>query len=318
MVCCSISCCKSNSSNKFNGRKMVFFSVPSKPKPTVYRGKDKAYRTALSNIKTCQHEACVSAINKSHPKGNFKYSDVSTARICIYHFHPSLIKYDEKKNKYTLNIGAAPTIKLTYFSLHNHDFQENKGMKRTVGRTEDLLCVYNYINKHGSEKGNNTSSLISFKATATTATKEERINKRRCEKDKLENDAKIRKINEDFIHSIPDLCKNFPKLSSQWFIIFSSSWIKLRRHIFTNDNLYSASQEVLIYNNMITNSCKLNVSTPQKIMLKKIDDFDSSEIKQIIYDNKKIDNIKYKNEILDIIISIEKTTGYMEKIEHQM
>ena len=54
---------------------MVFFNVPQKPKPTSYKGKDKAYRNAISNIKRCQHEAWISAIKKGHKEDKFEFLD---------------------------------------------------------------------------------------------------------------------------------------------------------------------------------------------------------------------------------------------------
>jgi len=69
MVSCSIPCCTSNFRQNYKDRKMVFFNVPPKPKPIVYRGKDKAYRNAINNIKRCQYEAWIHVINKGCKEG---------------------------------------------------------------------------------------------------------------------------------------------------------------------------------------------------------------------------------------------------------
>ena len=97
---------------------MVFFNVPPNPKPTAYKGKDKPCRTAMSNIKRHQHKAWVSAINKSHPEGNFVCSDTCNTRLCMHHFHPSVIQL-ENSDKHTLKTGAVPTMYLTKISFQN-------------------------------------------------------------------------------------------------------------------------------------------------------------------------------------------------------
>jgi len=212
MVCCSVSCCASNSYQNFKNRKMVFFNVPPNPKPTIYEGKHKAYRTAMSNIKRNQHKAWVSAINKSHPEGNFTCSDTYNTRLCLHHFHPSVI-YVENSDKYTLKIGAAPTMYLTKLSFQNDNFKEEKHLQRIVGDPEDLQCVYEYNINHSNEKSHNKLSSNCLNATIVTPTRESRTCKRRHEKAKIDNQHQMKKYNKDIISTIQDLYENFPKIS---------------------------------------------------------------------------------------------------------
>jgi len=126
-----------------------------------------------------------------------------------------------------------------------------------------------------------------------------------------------KKLNNDTIYNIQDLHANFPKISPQWNIIFASSYIKLRRILVTENNFYSASQEVLIYQNKLNNLYNLNVSTPNEIIVDEINDFECNEIQKIFYKNTKILNVKLKSEILNSIISIEKNCSNIEAIKRK-
>ena len=63
--------------------------------------------------------------------------------------------------------------------------------------------------------------------------------------------------------------------------MFASSCVKLRRILVTENNFYSASQEVLTYQNKLNNLHNLNASTPNEIIVGKIDDSECNEIKKI-------------------------------------
>ena len=66
-----------------------------------------------------------------------KYSDTRNIRICINHFHPSMIVLNSN-GKPSLKVGAAPTINLTKFSMENENFKENKNLSRVAGTKEIL------------------------------------------------------------------------------------------------------------------------------------------------------------------------------------
>ena len=193
---------------------MVFFNVLPKPKPTVYRGKDKAYRNAINNIKRCQHEAWIHVINKGCKEGECQLLDTYNTRICLHHFYPSVIN-EEENGKYVLKTGAAPTMYLTKFSMENDNYKENKNLQRIVGTPEDLQCVYDFNSKHSSNESCKKSSSISLNATIVTPTRESRTNKHRYEKVQLENKENAKKLNNDTICNIQDLHANFPKISPQ-------------------------------------------------------------------------------------------------------
>ena len=100
-------------------------------------------------------------------------------------------------------------------------------------------------------------------------------------------------------------------------MLIASSCIKLRRTLITEDNSFAALQEVLIYQNKLSTLYTLNISTPKEIIVTKLDDFDSSEISKINYQNTKIIGIKLKSEILNSIISIEKNYSSINAVDRK-
>ena len=116
MVQCSIANCKSSCRSGYEGGKMVFFKVPSKPQTVLHKGSKREHREKSSAIKQCQHDAWMLAVNRGYQDQHFKEADNGNVRICIHHFHPSVITMDEN-GKHRLKPGAAPTLYLTPFSM---------------------------------------------------------------------------------------------------------------------------------------------------------------------------------------------------------
>ena len=116
---------------------MVCFTVPTKPITKLYRGKDSEYKNKKNNIKLCQHKAWMDDIIRGYENGRKEHSHARNVRLCIHHFHPSVIyrKYD---GKHELKIGASPAVCLTKFSFDNDNHKENKTLSRIMGRAEDL------------------------------------------------------------------------------------------------------------------------------------------------------------------------------------
>ena len=143
MVQCSIACCRCKCRHSFEGRKMVFFSVPPEPKGKKRRGKDGEYSNKLSNIKKCQHAAWMFVINRGLGNNFIDCANDKNVRICILHFHPSVHTCDDN-GKHTLKIGSAPTMCLSKFSMENDAHKEDEHMRRIVGSTEDINYVHEY------------------------------------------------------------------------------------------------------------------------------------------------------------------------------
>ena len=85
MVQCSIANCKSKCGYGYEGGKIVFFKVPSKPKTVLCRGASKEHREKSSSIKQCQHDAWMLAVNRGYQDQHFKEADDGNVRICICH-----------------------------------------------------------------------------------------------------------------------------------------------------------------------------------------------------------------------------------------
>lgn len=139
MVQCSIANCSSNCSQKYKEQRMTFFALPSKRKETKYRGK-KAYRNALNRIVNAQNDAWMKAINLGYQDGYILPSNNYNIRLCVWHFHPSTLQWDEKSHC-TLKLGASPTVYLTKFAMENDEFKEEKRFPRTVGDPKDINIV---------------------------------------------------------------------------------------------------------------------------------------------------------------------------------
>ena len=83
------------------------------------------------------------AINKGYENEIPEYSSSKNIRICIEHFHSSVIKHNNNCN-YELVTGASPIMYLTKFSFDNENYAKDKTLPRSLGSTEDIQCVYDY------------------------------------------------------------------------------------------------------------------------------------------------------------------------------
>ena len=173
MVQCRIACCTSSDRHKFNNENMVFFTVPVMRKKVVRYGKEGLYESKKNNVKICQHQAWMHAITKGYTNGRPECSHKNNMRICICHFHPSVI-FKNSDGKYQLRTGASPTMCLTKFSMENDNFKEDTSLPRIVGNTEDLQIIYNHENNNNELSNDNKSAIV-------TPTRESRHNKRRFE-----------------------------------------------------------------------------------------------------------------------------------------
>ena len=72
------------------------------------------HKDKISDIKQCQHDTWMLAVNRGYPEPLFKDADNCNVRIYINHFHPSIIVIDEN-GKHRLKTGAAPTVYLSTF-----------------------------------------------------------------------------------------------------------------------------------------------------------------------------------------------------------
>ena len=92
------------------------------------------------------------AINQGYEGNAPEPPENSDCRICIYHFHSSVINCDDN-GIYSLKNGAAPTLNLSKFSMENESYKEEKSLSRIVESLEDLQYVYEYeIEKEEKEK----------------------------------------------------------------------------------------------------------------------------------------------------------------------
>lgn len=82
----------------------------------------------------------------------------------------------------------------------------------------------------------------------------------------------------------------------------------------TNDKAYSAIQEIIIDEDKDKNKYNLHLSTPKQIVLGKNTALDLDCMNQVVYENKKINSIKFKHEILDNIISVEKEFNMIKDV----
>ena len=236
MVHCSIAHYTSNQSHVYKGRSMVFFMLPSKPTERAYRGKDK-HRNWYNNVKKCQYEAWITDINRGYENGNYLgCADIKNIRICIHHFHPSVINVSS--NEYTLKIGAAPTMCLTQFSLENDICKEEKTLQRIVGSADDMERIYNY------EMRSKPAEIETFPCIVTP-TREDRHNKRRYEF--AQTEIKNCLTQSNVIVNLCHLNETFPNIISVWEKLYFEKFIKLRRNLTTASKMHSAMQEVIIF-----------------------------------------------------------------------
>ena len=253
MVHCIIAHCTSHQSHVHNGRSMVFFMLPVKPTERVYR-KDK-HRNWYNNVKKCQCEAWITAINRGYENGNYLgCADVYNIRICIHHFHPSVINFSS--NECALKIGAAPTMCLTQFSLENDIFKEEKTLQRIVGSADDMEHIYNY------EMRSKPVEIETFPCIVTS-TREDRHDKRRCELAQTEKAKKTAYTQSNVIVNLRHLNETFPNTSSVWEKLYFEKFIKLRRNLTTASKMHSAMQEVIIFEDECTKSYSMRFSAPK-------------------------------------------------------
>ena len=256
MVQCSIANCSSNCSQKYKEQRMTFFALPSKRKETKYRGK-KAYRNALNRIVNAQNDAWMKAINLGYQDGYILPSNNYNIRLCVWHFHPSTLQWDEKSHC-TLKLGASPTVYLTKFAMENDEFKEEKRFPRTVGDPKDINIVKdNFLRNNYCNE--------SPKLPKVTPDRDNRSMKRSftCMQEEEERKALLEKNNS--IANLKELYDNFPKVSNNWSIILYKKCIKMRRILSSEDNFYSAHQEVIICKDAESLSYNMRVSTPEII-----------------------------------------------------
>ena len=146
MTQCCIASCASSDSYKFNGQNMAFFKVPVKRAFNSYRGEDSQYKISKNNVKNCQHHAWMNAIAKGCKDGIPKCEDEKNMRICICHFHPSVV-HQNSSGKCMLKNGALPTMRMTKFSKENGKCAEESSLPRIAGKVEDLQCMRNHEQK---------------------------------------------------------------------------------------------------------------------------------------------------------------------------
>ena len=118
MTQCNIAFCALKDRHNHNGRKMVFFAVPKKPKERMHRGKDGEHNDKKNSMQLCQNEAWVCAINHGCANGSAGCSDNTRHRTCLNHFHPSVIMCDSN-DQHRLKIGAAPAMCLSQYIVEN-------------------------------------------------------------------------------------------------------------------------------------------------------------------------------------------------------
>ena len=125
---------------------MAFFKVPVKRAFNSYRGEDSQYKISKNNVKNCQHHAWMNAIAKGCKDGIPKCEDEKNMRICICHFHPSVV-HQNSSGKCMLKNGALPTMRMTKFSKENGKCAEESSLPRIAGKVEDLQCMRNHEQK---------------------------------------------------------------------------------------------------------------------------------------------------------------------------
>ena len=97
--------------------------------------------------------------------------------------------------------------------------------------------------------------------------------------------------------------QNFPPVCKLWDVIFAKNCIKLRRILKTDDNFYSAFQEIMIRENDEDKTYLFMSSTPKCIVGV---DSDNHLINTIKYDHTKHFGLTTKTEVLSNIKLIEK------------
>ena len=250
--------------------KPVLWAVPAMPKEQIYIGAMRKLQEKKNNIKRCQHDAWTKAISLGY--GEFtKYSDTRNMRICINHFHPSVIDLSSD-GKPRLKVGAAPTMNLTKFSMENENFKENKNLSRIVGTKEDLQDVCNDVNS-------NVSNIV-------TPTRQERSNKRSYEHMRLEKEKTEQFKRKNTIQNMNHLCDELRQVCSAWEMHNETNNIsKWRRNMHNDDGLFSACQEITIIFDESEKLCNMFLSTPSNIVLEPIENSNVNVIKDIQHDN---------------------------------
>ena len=128
MVKCCVPCCSSNHSTTFNGRNIQFFRIPVEKdldKADTQRGSKAMFRRKKNKISQKQRIAWLKICHHD------KQSDSNNLRMCLKHFHSSILTKSDS-NKYSLKMGAIPTIHLTKTSHVNEEFAEIKSLPRFV------------------------------------------------------------------------------------------------------------------------------------------------------------------------------------------
>ena len=98
-------------------------------------GRIRKEKTIINNK---QYEAWLHAIKNNQCNNMQHWKNV---RLCLKHFHPSVLQYNNSKNSISLKIRASPTLYLTPFSQNNSNYKENKLLLRSVATPEIIDLI---------------------------------------------------------------------------------------------------------------------------------------------------------------------------------
>ena len=140
MVSCCVPCCSSHHQTKFNESTIQMFRFPvakNLEKSKIRQGKEGTYRHKKNEISNKQRVAWLKACNRCLKSESLIPDTSENLRACIRHFHPSVLTKCDN-NKYSLKLGAAPTMYLTKSSFTNEKFNEISSLPRFVASQEDM------------------------------------------------------------------------------------------------------------------------------------------------------------------------------------
>ena len=149
------------------------------------RHKDGVCKQKKKTIQKCQNEAWMSVINMVYENCCVRCSDNNGLRMCVHHFHSSVIMCYSKDN-YELKISTSPTMNLIQFSVGKESYKEESSLSRIVGSTTELQHIHNYYTNNSVSKNTIITSII-------TPTRESRNEKRNYEMRQDEEAKKTRK-----------------------------------------------------------------------------------------------------------------------------
>ena len=120
----------------------------------------------------------MNAIVKGCKDGVPKCEDEKNMRICMCHFHPSVV-CQNSSGKCMLKNGVSPTTRMTKFSKENGKHAEESSLPRIAGKVEDLQCMRNCEQKLKMPPNSNASQIV-------TPSRENRANKRNFDVEDLQ------------------------------------------------------------------------------------------------------------------------------------